>query len=125
MSVAEYDAPVVPGGNTVPLVTVSAPGFTADWFTVKVCPAMVMVPLRAPPVLAATVKPTGPLPDPVFPELMVIKDALLEADHPHPWLAITFTELAPPAAPNDWLPADSEYVQLIPGVMVRLKIAVC
>ena len=39
-----------------------------------------IVPLRAPPVLAATLYPTVPLPEPVAPDVIVIHDAPLIAD---------------------------------------------
>ena len=63
----------------------------ADWFTVNVCPATVSVPLRALPVLAATLKPTEPLPEPLVPEVIVSHDALLLAVHAHPLVVVTAT----------------------------------
>ena len=56
-----------------------------------------MVPLRAPPVFAATVKPTEPLPVPLAPEVTVIHDALLAAVHAHSGTVATATALEPPA----------------------------
>jgi hypothetical protein len=47
---------------------------------VMVCPATVMVPFRALPVVfAATLKVTGPLPVPLLPDVIVIQEALLAA----------------------------------------------
>ena len=65
---------------------------------------MVSVPVRALPVLAATLKVTLPLPEPVVPAVMVIHAALLAAVHPQPAPADTATEtpVVPPAA-TDWL----------------------
>jgi hypothetical protein len=57
---------------------------TAAWFTVKDRPATAIVPLRAPPLLPATLKPAEPLPLPLAPDVTVIHDALLLADHWHP-----------------------------------------
>ncbi len=42
---------------------------------------MVIVPLRAEPVFAPTLKPTDPLPVPLAPDVTVIHDALLVAVH--------------------------------------------
>jgi len=47
--------------------------------TVTVCPATVSVPILDPPVLAAHVNATVPVPDPLPPEVTVIQDALLVA----------------------------------------------
>ena len=66
-------------------------GAGAAWFTVKVCPAIVSVPLRALPVLAATLKPTVPFPLPLVPEVIVSHDALLLAVHAHPLVVVTAT----------------------------------
>jgi hypothetical protein len=47
--------------------------------TVKVRPAIVNVPVRAAPVLAATVKAAEPVPLPAAPEVTVIQGTLLAA----------------------------------------------
>jgi hypothetical protein len=70
----------------------------AAWFTVKVSPAMVSVPLRAPAVLAATLNWTEPLPVPFVPDVMLIHEAFDAAVHPHPLLVDTATGLPPPPA---------------------------
>jgi hypothetical protein len=59
--------------------------------TVKVWPPMVTVPLRAPPVFAATFNVTVPLPLPVAPLVTVIHVALLVAGRAHPLGAVTVT----------------------------------
>ena len=59
--------------------------------TVKAWPAIVIVPLRADPVLAATLNPTGPLPVPDVPEVTVIHGTPLVAVHVHPAPAVTVT----------------------------------
>ena len=84
------------------------------WVTVKVCPAMVIVPLRAGPTAAfeATLKLTVPLPLPFAPPVIVIQTALLTAVQVQPLPAVTFTLLLPPMTPKFWLVAPSEYVQL-------------
>jgi hypothetical protein len=69
--------------------------------TVKVAPAMVSVPLRPDPVLAAAVNLTDPLPDPVAPLVTVSHDALLAAVQLHPVAAVTLLLPPPPAAAID------------------------
>jgi hypothetical protein len=72
--------------------------------TVNVCPAIASVPFRTAPVLAATLKFTFPGPVPLAPEVTVIHDAVLDADHAHSDVVDTRTWVpAPPAAPTDWL----------------------
>ena len=92
--------PVPPGASTSTLF-----GDTENWHcgtttaacvTVNVCEAIVMVPVRDPPVFAATAKATEPLPLPVA--LDVIHDALLAAVQAQPLPADTFTVPAPPVA---------------------------
>ena len=87
----------------VPAVTVTVPVAAADvarfdeageivnvhgapaCVTVKVCPAIVIVPVReVVPVLAATLKLTVPLPLPFAPAVTVIQAALLAAVQVHP-----------------------------------------
>jgi hypothetical protein len=52
----------------------------ALWFTVKVCPAIVAVPLLdVVPVFAATLSETAPAPLPVCPDAMVIQGVSLTA----------------------------------------------
>lgn len=61
--------------------------------------AIVIVPLRDAPVLAATVNATDPLPEPLAPEVTEIHDALLAAVHTQPVAAVTVTGApAPPVA---------------------------
>ena len=73
--------------------------------TVNVWPAMVMVPVRAGPVFAATVKLTDPVPVPAAPAVIVIHDgALLTAVHAHVAPVVTAIAVpAPPAAAIDSL----------------------
>jgi hypothetical protein len=72
---------------------------------VNVWLAIVIVPLRAAPVFAATVKPTDPLPVPLAPEVTVIQDALLTAFQVQvPREVVTAIAVpAPPAAAIDSL----------------------
>ena len=70
----------------------------AAWLTVNVWPAMVIVPVRAAPVLAATVKATVPLPLPLAPLVTVSHDAVLAAVHAQPVGLVTDTLAAWPAA---------------------------
>ena len=63
---------------------------------------MVNVPLRAPPVLLATLNSTDPLPLPFAPDVIEIHEALLAAVHPQPLLVETTTgPPAPPVGVND------------------------
>jgi hypothetical protein len=72
--------------------------------TVNVWPATVRVPVRGAPVLAATVKPTLPLPEPLAPDVTVIQDALLVAVHVHPAVVVTaMGDPLPPPDGSDWL----------------------
>jgi hypothetical protein len=97
--------PVPPPAATVWLVgeIVGAVHVTDDWFTVNVRPAIVIVPVRAAPEFAATLKPTVPLPDPFAPLVTVIQVAPLAAVHGQPAVAVTVTEPVPPPAATVWL----------------------
>jgi hypothetical protein len=59
--------------------------------TVNVCVAIVIVPARAVPVFAATLKPTVPLPVPEAPLVTVIHGAPLTAVHAHAAVVVTVT----------------------------------
>jgi len=74
-----------------PIVYVQVP-----WLTVKVCPAMVAVPLREPPGLAGMLRFTVPLPVPLPPLVMVIHGALLVAVQAQPVPVVTLTLVRPP-----------------------------
>lgn len=67
------------------------------WVTVNVDPAIVSVPERAPPVLAATVYVTLPLPVPLAPPVIVIQLAPVVAVHVQPDCVVTVT--GPPVPP--------------------------
>ena len=70
--------------------------------TVNVLPAAVIVPLRAAPVLAATLNATVPLPPPDPPLAIVIHAAFEAAVHAHvPADAVTAIEPLPPPSPID------------------------
>jgi hypothetical protein len=65
-----------PAGTLVPVGDRLKLQGTAFCVTVKVWPAMITVPVReVPAVLAATLRPTVPLPVPLAPEVTVIHDA--------------------------------------------------
>jgi hypothetical protein len=66
--------------------------------TVKVCPAMVIVPVRCGPVFAATEKFVVPLPAPLAPAVIVIQVSLLAAVQAQPVAVATLTDPVPPAA---------------------------
>lgn len=80
--------------------------------TVKVAPAIVIVPVRVDAtVFAATLKPTVPLPEPVAPLVTVIHDALLPALHEQPVATVTLPLPVPPAAVKDWLVGETDGAQ--------------
>ena len=72
----------------------------AAWLTVKVCPAMVMDPLREDPVLGSTVYLTVPLPVPLLPLLISIHELLLDAVQPQPVPVVTSTFPVSPPDPT-------------------------
>jgi hypothetical protein len=65
-------------------------------------PATLIVPLRAGPVSAATVKVMPPFPLPAVAPLSVIQGTSLDAVHPQPTGDSIVADPAPPWAPNDW-----------------------
>ena len=69
----------------------------------KVCVAIVAVPVRAAPVFAPTLKPTGPFPVPLAPDVMVIHVALLVAVQAQPAPAVTVTVPVVAPAATFWL----------------------
>jgi hypothetical protein len=90
---------------------------TSACVTVNVRPAIVNVPVRAAPVLAATVNVIDPLPLPVAPEVTVIHGTLLAAVHAHPPAVVTVTGVpAPPAAAMFWFVISSAKVQVADDV---------
>jgi hypothetical protein len=67
--------------------------------TVNVRLAIEMVPVRAAPVFTATLNLTEPFPVPLDPDVTVIHDTLLPADHSHVFcVAVTAIVPVPPAA---------------------------
>ena len=70
------------------------------WTIVTVRPAIVAVPLRALPLLTATVNCTVPPPLPLDPDDTLIHDAFEVAVHRHPPGVVTDTLTPPPAAPT-------------------------
>jgi hypothetical protein len=69
--------------------------------TVNVCPAMVIVPLRAAPVFKAAVNPTVPFPVPAAPLVTVIHASLLTAVQAHAFAVLTPTFPEPLSDPTD------------------------
>jgi hypothetical protein len=78
--------------------------------TVSVLPAMVRVPVRAPPTFGATRYRTVPSPVPDAPDVIVIHDALLTADHEQPLLVETFTSPLSPCMGTLSVFREIEYV---------------
>ena len=112
MCTHDAEAPAVQGHPTL-VLTVTDPdpppsGTLADvglilklqpelCVTVNVRPAIVSVPLRAGPVVEATLNCTVPFPLPEAPLLIVIQAALLVAVHSHAATVATETDAEPPA----------------------------
>jgi len=72
--------------------------------TVKVCPPIVNVPVRAAAVFAATPNATAPLPVPDAPLVTVNHGALARAVHAHVFAeAVTATEPAPAVSATSWV----------------------
>ena len=88
--------------------------------TVKVDPAIVSVPVRAPPVLASTVYLTVPLPVPLLPLVMVIQFAPVVAVHGQPDGVVTVTSPLPPSFGNDSLVG--EMVNVHPELWVMVTV---
>ena len=65
----------------------------------NVCPAIVSVPLRAPPPLAAALNVTIPPPLPLAADVTVIQNTWLVAVHAQPADVETVIAPAPPATP--------------------------
>ena len=63
---------------------------------------MVRVPVRAPPLFAATLNPTEPLPLPDAPLAIVIHDAFEAAAQAQSAPLVTATAPVPPGASNVW-----------------------
>lgn len=74
-----------------------------DCVTVNVWPATVRVPVLAAPVLAATLKLTMPLPDPVRLPSTVIQVAFDAALQVQPAAVVTFVDPLPPVESTLWL----------------------
>jgi hypothetical protein len=78
-------------------------GVAPAWATVNSRPAIVIVPARPPPLFAATLNVTVPLPLPVLPDVTVIQGTLLVAVQPQPVAPVTVIgEPVPPLRPSNW-----------------------
>ena len=82
-------------------------GGAAACSTEKVCPAIVRLPVRAAPPLAATLNATVPPPRPSAPDVIEIHGLLLPAVQAHPAEVVTVVDPLPPAAPSDNCVGDS------------------
>src|SRR6476620_11257132 len=86
------------------------------WVTVKVWPAIMSAAERGPPVVAAALYATVPLPLPLAPEVIVSHAALLVAVQAHPAALVTGTLPVPPPAGTLAVVAASENAQPLPWV---------
>lgn len=91
--------------KVTPCTRIELSALTANWVTVKVCPAMVILPaLVAPVVLAATERVTVPLPVPLLPEVIVAQLNELIAVHAQLFAkAVTVTLPVLFVEAKDWL----------------------
>ena len=103
--------PLLPSAGTLAEGAASTTEQPLPCVSVKVCPAMVIVPGRAPPEVDAAVYCTVPLPVPLAPDVMVIHEALLVAVHAQPLPPVTATLPDPPDAPTLALPGAIENEQ--------------
>jgi hypothetical protein len=112
-----------PAGTLVPVGDRLKLQGTAFCVTVKVWPAMITVPVReVPAVLAATLRPTVPLPVPLAPEVTVIHDALLVADRAQPVVPLTETLTPPPPAATVVLVGDSPNAPQAAAAWMTVKV---
>lgn len=89
---------------------------TPTWFTVKVWPPTVTVPVRLARLgFAATEIDTVPSPVPVAPEVIVIQETVLVAFHVQPASVSTLMVLLVASAGTDALTGAIEYVQGTPA----------
>lgn len=97
-----------------------APG----WLTVNVWPPMVRVPVRATPVLAATLYPTVPFPVPLAPDVMVIHVTFAVATQLQlPVLAVTATV---PVVPADVVRStDTGEIVIVQDAAACVTVKVC
>ena len=92
-----------PVGEIVNVQVGGGGGGGAACDTVKVCPAIVSVPVRAASVFAATANATVPLPVPDAPPVSVSHGALALAVHAHVFAeAVTATEPDAPVSATFW-----------------------
>jgi hypothetical protein len=95
-----------------PIVSGATTGLhPASCVTVNVCPAAVIVPLRAPPVLAAAVNCTVPEAVPLPPDVTEIQEAFAVAVHAHAPVAFTVNDPDPPPDGTVWPAGEIENVQ--------------
>jgi len=78
-------------------------------------PAMVSVPVREAPALAATANSTVAVPVPDEPRTIVIHASLLAAVHEHPAVVLTVVLSVPPDAGADTPPGDKLKAQAVPS----------
>ena len=116
--------PVPPPAGTEPLVgTIEYVHVRPGCVTLKLCPAIVSVPVRGLMLLlAAALNATVPLPLPLAPPVTVSHDVLLLTPvHAHPVGDVTPVEPVPPPAGTEPLVGAIAYVQAMPGC-VTLKL---
>jgi hypothetical protein len=87
---------------------------------VKVCPATVIVPLRAPPVFGSTVNCKVAGPAPLTADVMWIHGTLgAFAFQPHVPVAFTLNDPDPPPDGTDWLVGEIEIVHPLAWMTVN------
>jgi hypothetical protein len=91
---------VPPAGSTFKLSGATSKAQPGDCVIVRTCPAIVAVPVRDGPLVAATVTVREPGPDPDA-GVTVIQSVLLEPVHGHPAPEVMATARVPPDASSE------------------------
>jgi len=104
--------PVPPLAPTLALVGVTVYEHPVAWLIMSAWLPMLIEPLRAAPVLAATAKLSVPLPLVPEPAATVIHEALGVAFHAQPLPDVTLVDPLPPSTPMLALDGESEYVHV-------------
>ena len=119
-AVRTSNEPLAPPVGAFALVDDSVKAQPCPWLTVKVLPAIVAVPDREGPLVAATATFTVPLPLPLPPDAIVIHGTELDVVHEQPDPAVTLTGTVPPDEGTDCVSGEIANVQPWPWVTVMV-----
>jgi hypothetical protein len=115
-AVRTSNVPPPPPAGTDPEAADSMVVQPCPWLTVNVRPAIVSVPDRLGPLVAATVKLTVPFPEPLAPDVMVIHETFRVAVQAQPAPPVTATEPLPPDDGTDRVSGEMLNAQPFPCV---------